>query len=726
MNVRDLIELSTVKAKIGGALTPRIDIDASKIDIYNYPEWSIREDWKPELTLPPFDTTSKVYLDIETYSDNGTVARALYRDLSTPAPIPSHKPMIEYLCSIVDAGVKEYLTARLTTPHQSNDDRQLAAARRYIKENIGEIEQHPLEIDPRGSLDANKGRIVLIGMMNERGRAKIINCEEVGEAEGITAMFNTLREKKPMFLPHFNGFDFDLQFIITRCKLLGIKHPFYVSDKITCFKVAKRYSEPVKYNNIWLSFDGQHIAIIDLYRQALAWDNVNRKLTSFTLKNIVIDLGLRQERRLELPHERMKEIVKSGDLSELIEYLTYDLEDTKLVGELLLPDIYYQIPLLPDWKLQSIATGGNGSKWNHILTEEYKKLGVFSPPASTTKHSYEGGLTGGKAGLYRNVSKIDVASLYPTIMLLYGVCSDKDKQQLALQILYYLKVERLRLKAIAATKKGTDEGRLAKQMQGSLKVMINSLYGALGTQGIEFNDYVAAALVTAYGRAILLRMIEAIKDAGGIVASLDTDGVYYASESLEKNKEIWQKVQSVMPKTDREAVTLEYELEALAFYVPESTTKNAEDGAGAKKSYIIIDKNGKLKANGNYRKRDKAVLEKTYTPDLVTAYLKNEHEQLHRKTTALLLMKKYPIENLSITRKIRKGEKKLVELGLGKEGDIVTIWRAKDKPVYSEKTGKLLKKVDTVWTDNPKEIDFNYYYNMVVEQWESFLKIPKY
>ncbi|QSV52494.1 MAG: hypothetical protein HEP80_05390 [Dolichospermum sp. UKL201] len=52
-------------------------------------------------------------------------------------------------------------------------------------------------------------------------------------------------------------------------------------------------------------------------------------------------------------------------------------------------------------------------------------------------------------GLHKDIAKIDVSSLYPSIMLKYGICSRKDTQRaqrVGLSILDYLTRERLRLK----------------------------------------------------------------------------------------------------------------------------------------------------------------------------------------------------------------------------------------------------------------------------------------
>jgi DNA polymerase I len=142
-------------------------------------------------------------------------------------------------------------------------------------------------------------------------------------------------------------------------------------------------------------------------------------------------------------------------------------------------------------------------------------------------------------GLHKHIAKIDVSSLYPSIMLKYGICSRKDTRRVGLSILDYLTRERLRLKEL-----GKAGDLAAKQAEAALKVLINSLFGFYGTSGVGFNDMEAAALVTAYGRRILRFMIDVIEKAGGIQVESDTDGVFFShTEPLL----IFERLQNALP-----------------------------------------------------------------------------------------------------------------------------------------------------------------------------------
>lgn len=724
----------------------RVYLNEDELNIYSYPTDKI-DGWKPALDLPPFAETSKIYLDIETYSNNSMVLDAFIISLKRGTLDPKK-----------DFNVVKHITKKLESyqefspyPHQVSEEisylqhrlktdcehfgkidgdglKFLNSIVEFVQDNYREFANQIEDIDPQGALHSDRAKIVLIGLMNEKGEHIIIDCVKRGEAEGIKMFFKILEKKNPQFLLHFNGFSFDIPFIVGRCDILGISHPLWRSDTLTVFRTAQAFNKPTEYYAYWLNRG--ETAIIDLYHQALAWDFVNRKLTKFSLKEVPIQLGLRKDRRLTLSYAEMKKSIEAGNMSALKEYLVYDLEDSKLIGDLLLPDIYYQKQILPHWNYQSLSTGGMGTKWNDVLLTEYKKLDYnFTPPKPDSVLKFQGGLVGGRAGLYRYVVKGDFQSMYPNIMENYQVHSIKDTRRLILSILRYLKLERIRLKKIAAEKKGTPEGTLAQQRQGALKVMINSAYGALGVMFKEFNDYIAAAFVTAYGRALLKRFIALCIDAGGIPASYDTDGLYFASDdpTFETQKAIFQHIQDNLPP----GFVIEYELEALCFYVPPSTDKDLiEEGEGMRKSYIIISKNKKTgeietKANGKFRKRDKSELERSFTPGLVRAYLDNEHEKYYQNILCQLLTKTYPTENLSITRKIKSTEVKIVKQGIGKHNEVVTIFKAPDKRLIGKK-GKYLKAVEPVWSLSPLDIDWMYYVSMIKTMYQDFLNVPKH
>jgi DNA polymerase elongation subunit (family B) len=299
--------------------------------------------------------------------------------------------------------------------------------------------------------------------------------------------------------------------------------------------------------------------------------------------------------------------------------------------------------------LQQLALAGNATKWQRVLAFQYPG----TRPDADLKAQFEGGLVLSVPGLHRNIGKIDVSSLYPSIMLKYGICSHKDKQRVALGILEYLTTERLLLKKLGKAGDAT-----AKQAEGALKVLINSLFGFYGTSGVSFNDFVAAALITAYGRRILRFMIGIVEQEGGVPVECDTDGIFFSHPEPVKVFEI---LQAALP----EGINIELEVLAKAIFVPERGAKN----------YVLWHEDGQITAKGSWRSRDHSLLEKEFPLQYLTHYLKSSAsaEAYYQQLVGALASGQLPIEQLQVTRKIRKGEKNL--LCLGNTGDVVTFYQ---------------------------------------------------
>jgi len=555
--------------------------------------------------------------------------------------------------------------------------------------------------------------IVMIGVMNGEGKKIIIHDES--EVLMIRKFLYILERESPEILTTFNGFQFDLPYIIGRAGLLGIKTPFTIDSRETCHRAAQRFSgHPTIYEAIRLkNKDGSHCAIIDLYHQLLAWDNVARKLEKYTLKAAPLQMGLRKEARLDLGADGIKDCIVNKKWDILKEYLIYDLEDTKDLADILLPSIYYQ-KLFIDWNLQSLATGGNGSKWDSILCEVYGYTNKLDPrlPKTQERHKYVGGYTDAVGGLYKNVFKIDVASLYPHIMLYWGIYDkDKDPQMKLLSVLNYLLTERLRLKKL-----GKAGDILAKQMEGAMKVLINSGYGAFGTVGICFNSYKCAAMVTAIGRAIALKMVEKAVEVGCNVIQVDTDGVCIENTSEYTNDELHEYIQDAMPK----GINLDYEWWCESFFVPFSNDKKSKS-TGKKKHYIMLNlheqkkgewvKTKDIKVKGlSFTGRNRSKLDRDFQANYLFK-LHNEGKNIADKEYFELRKKiitgQLEIENI-VQRKRLGGHEKNLPLQLGRNaGEIVDYYRGQDKPRFHKISGKQL--VGEPWHVEKGEYNKEYY-----------------
>jgi len=121
----------------------------------------------------------------------------------------------------------------------------------------------------------------------------------------------------------------------------------------------------------------------------------------------------------------------------------------------------------------------------------------------------------------------DVASLYPSIMISNAISPAKDVLGIFTTLLDELTSQRLALKQQARSATDPIERSRLDARQSSLKILINSFYGYLGYGRALFNDYEQADVVTTTGQEILRGIIAAIREQGGTVVEVDTDGVFF-------------------------------------------------------------------------------------------------------------------------------------------------------------------------------------------------------
>ena len=182
----------------------------------------------------------------------------------------------------------------------------------------------------------------------------------------------------------------------------------------------------------------------------------------------------------------------------LVSHNCDDGDDSLKLFDLMAPSFFYYTQSIPK-TFQAINNGATGSQINSFLVRSYLQHG-HSIPEKSEKVSFQGAISAGITGIHDDVCKVDVASLYPSIMIQYKVYdAEKDPKAHFLKMVKYFTKERLENK-----KKGKDTGdRYFKDMEQAQKIVINSAYGMLGATGLNFNSPQNAAYVTEQGREIL-------------------------------------------------------------------------------------------------------------------------------------------------------------------------------------------------------------------------------
>jgi DNA polymerase, archaea type len=386
---------------------------------------------------------------------------------------------------------------------------------------------------------------------------------------------------------HF-GLGFDFPFLYARAKHLKVPCPIDIDRERLRYVTSSEdgRGEPVSYFPTWFSrrnangyfSDTKNCAqILDTIIAAAIDNKIRRNYKSFSLKRLVTDhFKIRTEKRLEIAHHLIAEYWLSGDPKKrdlLTTYLLEDLQDQEYVTDIYGPLIWGQQAFFP-LSFQDLLLGSPARKWNSLYRQFYKRhYGQLLPdgpvyrdevraiaegkqrnvkpfykqPESSDTYRFVGGEVDCKTSLKRYFAKIDVASLYPSLMLRYMLVDiQKDPLCVGLKVLEVARDFRYVLKPLGNGEKDkaiqqpayiadpemfepylNATKQSAKGSDAAMKVAINGYYGFLGTGGYDFNMPVLAALVTGYGRVIMEIMKETVFALSEMI-NLDTDGVTFS------------------------------------------------------------------------------------------------------------------------------------------------------------------------------------------------------
>ena len=462
-----------------------------------------------------------------------------------------------------------------------------------------------VDIETTG-LDPRTDRIIMIGVISDETNAfdvtttpkereqlkkgKIFQVAKpnhnVAEALAIANWLLFTEKIQPEVLDLHNGMDFDTRFIETRIRklrqsksvikarktkypklsILFEKTPFYVANREKQITAASMFGKPIVFTPVYTipaddagyhNLNDKDIQIVDTQHLAAQLDKINADMTNYKLKYLAHYVKFRKEKRLELKHTEIFEYWYSQEpdkLQAIRDYLIYDLEDQRAIGNYFIPSVWYQ-KMFFNMPLQELAVASPARKWNSVLQDYYfnhnkkNKNDWVERPEADDKISYEGASTDCIPGLYQNFFKIDVSSLYPSLIDRYHLIdTKKDPHKVSLVVLDFAKQFRYVFKAAAndpKTVKGlpsfkylknvfknidlsnvtdSDKKRF-KSIDGTQKVVINGFYGFLGVGGYNYNSISSAALTTTYGRLYMNHIMRPECERWCNLINLDTDGL---------------------------------------------------------------------------------------------------------------------------------------------------------------------------------------------------------
>lgn len=233
-------------------------------------------------------------------------------------------------------------------------------------------------------------------------------------------------------------------------------------------------------------------------------------------------------------------------------YLLDDLWETEQVDNLYNQSSFLLAKIVPT-VYGRVATMGNAAVWNLLMTAWSYENDLAIPHPDDIER-FSGGLARCyKKGYTKRLLKIDYASLYPMIQLTHDVFPMFDITGVIKKMLTYMTTTRNIYKKLASSSKLKDseiellktldretyekyvndsftkeERNLYKVKQLPIKILNNSLFGALGS-GFAFNwsDNICAARITTSGRLYLRKAIDFFKGFGLDPLLAVTDGINF-------------------------------------------------------------------------------------------------------------------------------------------------------------------------------------------------------
>lgn len=401
------------------------------------------------------------------------------------------------------------MRSEIYSPGNLKEMAMIAEGYTYFKNSkVEDISILSFDIETTGLLHNSTSKVIAISnTFRKLGNTtkKLFYCTDYeNPADMFIEWCEFVRKCDPSVLTGHNILIYDLPYMNFCAKRLGVE--LDIGRDGSGLQFAKRPSLFRKDGS--QSYDYTDIQvfgreIVDTFFLSIKSD-IERKYESYGLKQIIKQEGLEKKNRTFYPADKIKDNYLIPEEAEKIKaYCVDDSDDSLALYDLMIPSYFYYANYIPK-SFQQIINTATGSQLNSFLVRAYLQE-EHSIPKSDDVSEYGGGISFGIPGIYKNCLKLDVASMYPSIILEHKLYNkEKDPKGYFLKMVEYFTEERLKNKELAKTTKL----RLYDDKQKSNKTFINSAYGLCGTNGLHFNSPDIASFITSTGRDILTMSIE--------------------------------------------------------------------------------------------------------------------------------------------------------------------------------------------------------------------------
>lgn len=351
-----------------------------------------------------------------------------------------------------------------------------------------------------------------------------------------------------------------------------------------------------------------------------------------------------------------------------------------------------------------------------LVLQEARRMGYALPPRQyEVNRSHSGAFVlqpPNALTMYDNILVLDVASMYPNIIIQYGISPDKE-HKLYPTVVKTLIDERMKWKRIART--GDIKANIR---QGALKVFLNAIYGSIAGVGTRLYSFELGDMIATKGREIAKTLNQIAVDSGIKVIYQDTDSIFIKVDNSDEDTFIGFEDYFNNSLKERMGITISIEADKFfskIFFPRKGTGKEA-----AKKKYagtVIWSKgkgfnNPKLEIVGfEYVRSEMPELFKDVQANLIDMYLsgKSKTELLTYITTV-----KRELYNNTFPRSMLSYSKTMVKDNYKVEPHHVKVAKmaAKNGTIYN--VGDKIQYIYTIYGVRPVEstdpINYKHYW----------------
>jgi DNA polymerase elongation subunit (family B) len=366
-------------------------------------------------------------------------------------------------------------------------------------------------------------RIIAVALADSTGFRHVVRGDRLDERELIEACVRLVRERDPDVIEGHNIFRFDLEYLEARARRHGVplawgRDGSALVGRPARLQIAERALGYRRYE-----VAGRHI--VDTWILAQLHDAGARDLPAFGLKEIARHFGVAAPDRTYVdPAAISREFRQAPD--RLMAYALDDVLETLAISAILSPTYFAQARVVP-FDYQSTTLRGAAAKIDALLLREYLDRRRAVPRPRPVSAVGGGHVAIFQQGVARPALHVDVASLYPSLMLSRTIGPASDELGAFVELLGRLTEFRLQAKRRAREATEPLERAHLLALQQSFKILINAFYGYLAFAGGHWNDSDAANRVTAEGREVVKRIIDQLVALGATPLEADTDGVYF-------------------------------------------------------------------------------------------------------------------------------------------------------------------------------------------------------